>query len=307
MKLALKVDVATLRGLRLGVPRLIEMFERHAAGATFFFCVGPDHSGRALGRDPPPGHVDGVPAGGFVAHYGVRPLVYGTLWPGPQLARRGAAIMRSVRDSGFECGVQAYDAVRWQHKALHASVAWTEAEMQRAIDRYADVFGEPPHAHAAAGWQTNAHALRMTQRLGFDYCSDGRGVGPYLPVRDAELVRCPQFPTTLPTLDELMAAPNVTPDNAAAYLLEQTLEALPSGHVFALRAEIEGIAIAPIVDQLLTGWRAQGYALVALRDLFESVEPLSLPRCEVEMARIAGRHGPVLIQGPEFLGAIDAA
>lgn len=307
MKLALKVDVATLRGLRLGVPRLIEMFERHAAGATFFFCVGPDHSGRALGRDPPPGHVDGVPAGGFVAHYGVRPLVYGTLWPGPQLARRGAAMMRSVRDAGFECGVQAYDAVRWQRKALHASVAWTEAEMQRAIDRYADVFGEPPQAHAAAGWQTNAHALRMTQRLGFDYCSDGRGVGPYLPVRDAELVRCPQFPTTLPTLDELMAAPNVTLDNAAAHLLEQTLAALPYGHVFALRAEIEGIAIAPIVDQLLTGWRAQGYALVALRDLFESVEPLSLPRCEVEMARIAGRHGPVLIQGPEFLGAIDAA
>ena len=88
--------------------------------------------------------------------------------------------------------------------AWQADDAWTHDEMQRACERYTDIFREPPRTHGAAGWQMNVHALRLTQRLGFDYCSDGRGTHPYLPVWNAEPIRCPQFPTTLPTLDELV-------------------------------------------------------------------------------------------------------
>ena len=60
----------------------------------------------------------------------------------------------------------------------------------------------------------------LTQRLGFDYCSDGRGTHPHLPVWNAELIRCPQLPTTLPTLDELIGVDGVTEDNVAAHLLD---------------------------------------------------------------------------------------
>ena len=37
MRLALKVDVDTLRGTREGVPALVEMFRRHDVQATFLF------------------------------------------------------------------------------------------------------------------------------------------------------------------------------------------------------------------------------------------------------------------------------
>ena len=66
--------------------------------------------------------------------------------------------------------------------------------MQRACDRYTEIFGTAPLTHGAAGWQMNVHALRLTQRLGFEYCSDGRGTHPHLPVWNAELIRCPQLP-----------------------------------------------------------------------------------------------------------------
>ena len=49
-RIALKVDVDTLRGTREGVPRLLSMFERRAIAATFLFSVGPDHTGWALRR-----------------------------------------------------------------------------------------------------------------------------------------------------------------------------------------------------------------------------------------------------------------
>ena len=298
MKLALKIDVATLRGLRDGVPALVELLQRHDAGATFFFAVGPDRSGR-LTRALPPGV-----AGRLRERRGFPAALYGTLLPSPDLGRRGADVMRRVRDAGFDTGVSAWDAAGWRKQAAHADAAWTEAAMQHAVDEFTRILGEPPHAFAAPGWQTNVHALRMTQRLGFAYCSDGRGRAPHLPVGNAELIRCPQFPTTLPLLDECLALPGVDADNVASHMLGITGQ-LPANPVFALRAEIEGMVLMRVLDQLLTGWKAQGYALVPLAAIHASVEPLALPRCEIALAAFPGRSHPLLQQGEEFLADVE--
>ena len=159
--------------------------------------------------------------------------------------------------------------------------------------------------HGAAGWQLNVHAYRRTPSLGFRYASDTRGTHPFIPVIRAEIVGCPQFPTTLPTLDELIGLDGVTVDNVAAALLERTAE--PRDHVFTLHAELEGARLSGVLDQLLTGWKAQGFALGPVHLLRDAVEPLALARCWAGLARINGRAGTLLMQGDEFLGDVDAA
>ena len=111
----------------------------------------------------------------------------------------------------------------------------------------------------------NAHALRLTQRLGFAYASDCRGTHPFIPVWNGEIVSCPQLPTTLPTLDELIGLDGTTDDNVHERLLALTGQ--PRDHVFTLHAELEGMKLAPVLERLLTGWREQGYELVALNDI----------------------------------------
>ena len=71
--------------------------------------------------------------------------------------------------------------------------------------------------------------------------------------------------------------------------------------VFTLHAELEGMKFSPVLDQLLTGWKAQGYTLVAVRDLCATLDVAQLPRHEVRFAEIPGRSGNLMIQGPEFL------
>ena len=85
MKLALKVDVATLAGTRDGVPRLLEILARHQAGATFLFSLGPDRSGW-----------------------------HGKFAPAPQLGRRCGEVMKKARDAGFEVGVHAWHPAWWR-------------------------------------------------------------------------------------------------------------------------------------------------------------------------------------------------
>ncbi len=300
-RLALKVDVDTFRGTREGVPRLVEMLRRHGARASFLFSLGRDHTGRAIRRALRPGFLRKVSRTSVLSHYGLRTLLYGTLLPGPDIGRRCAGVLRSVRDAGFEVGIHCHDHVKWQNAVEHADAAWTLREMRRAMQRFEQVMGEPAHVHGAAGWQMNRTAVRLTQRLGFHYCSDCRGSHPFVPVIDAEIIGCAQLPTTLPTLDELIGREGITAEDVHETLLAATRNAPRRGHVYTLHAELEGMKLAPVLERLIEGWRAQGYALVTLGELFESLAPDALPRHELVRGEVPGRAGSLMMQGPEFL------
>ena len=311
MLLALKIDVDTLRGTREGVPRLVEILRRHDAGATFLFSVGPDHTGRAIRRVFRPGFFAKVQRTSVVRHYGMRTLLYGTLLPGPDIGRRAGDVMRRVRDEGFEVGLHAWDHVKWQDGLDGADAEWTGRELSHGCERFTEIFKEAPRVHGAAGWQMNVHAMRLTQVLGFDYCSDGRGTHPHLPVWKAELIRCPQVPTTLPTLDELIGTDGIDENNVVDRLLAETAPppAAPSfaGHVYTLHAELEGMRLAPVFERLIEGWKAQGYHLLPMRMLYDTLQTFALPRCEVGFEPVPGRSGTLFSQGREFLGDVDLA
>ena len=302
MKLALKVDVDTFRGTREGVPRLVDTLQRHGAGATFLFSMGPDHTGRAIRRAMRPGFMRKVGRTSVVSHYGVRTLLYGTLLPGPDIGRRCADVLRRVRDAGFEVGIHTWDHVRWQDGVARADDGWTSWEMSLAMQRFREVFGEAPAVHGAAGWQMNVHAYRRTQSFGFRYASDTRGTHPFIPVVRAEIVACPQLPTTLPTLDEMVGLDGVTEASVAEALLEKTATDRRD-HVFTLHAELEGMKLLPAFERLLEGWKSQGYDLIPMERLVDPESLPALPLHTVLDAPIPGRAGTLATQGPAFLAA----
>ena len=306
MLLALKIDVDTFRGTREGVPNLLQLLRKHEAGATFLFSLGPDHTGRAIKRAMRPGFMQKVGRTSVVSHYGVKTLLYGTLLPGPDIGRRCADVMRRVRDEGYECGIHTWDHVKWQDGVATADAKWTTWEMALAAQRFREVFGEEARVHGAAGWQMNVHAYRRTQSLGFRYASDTRGTHPFVPVHRAEIIDCPQFPTTLPTLDEMIGLDGITEENVAERLLGITANDRRD-HVFTLHAELEGMKLAPVFEKLLEGWKARGYRLVALRDLVEATDVSHLPLHEVREGEVPGRSGRLAVQGPAFLELAQTA
>lgn len=302
--LALKIDVDTWRGTREGVPNLVNILRRYQANATFLFSLGPDHTGRAIKRALRPGFMQKVGRTSVVEHYGIKTLLFGTLLPGPDIGKSCADILRSVHEAGFECGIHCWDHVKWQDGVEHASVAWTEQEMTSAVSRFTEVFGFAPRTHGAAGWQMNRHAVRLEQKFNFLYASDGRGSSPFLPVCDGELINCPQIPTTLPTLDELIGVDGITVETVADHLLNITAESLRTEaaplHVYTLHAELEGQKLLPVFDKLLAGWLAQGYALSSVESVAHSFNLHELPRIDFRRGEIPGRSGTLMVQGSPF-------
>lgn len=299
-RIALKVDVDTWRGTREGVPNLLRSLEAANAQASFLFSLGPDHTGRAVLRVLRPGFLSKVSRTSVLEHYGLRTLLYGSLLPGPDIGKRERQTLRAVRDVGFEVGVHCWDHVRWQDQLLSRDAAWALREMTLATQRFSELFGEVPRVHGAAGWQFSEAAASAEQTLGYGMASDTRGTHPFVPVdADGVTLGPPQFPTTLPTLDELIGINGVTVDNVHLHLLALT-ERVEQDQVFTLHAELEGMKLRPILERLLAGWHTQGHRLVSLSNLQKS-HPLSgLPGHRIAFGRIPGRSGPVAVQGQRF-------
>jgi peptidoglycan/xylan/chitin deacetylase (PgdA/CDA1 family) len=309
LQLALKIDVDTLRGTREGVPALVQALKRAQADATFLFSLGPDHTGRALRRVFRRGMFDfahKVSRTSVLEHYGLRTLLYGTLLPGPDIGRRAGDFMRSVRDAGYEVGVHCFDHTTWQDFVGRRGEAWTRDQMLRAVHRFREVFGTKPQVHGAAGWQMNEAALELEEEMGFLYASDTRGEAPFVPLLSPPAPQaqrrsaCPQLPTTLPTLDELIGVDGITVDNVHQALLERT-RAKRASHVFTLHAELEGMKLLPVFRRLIQGWHGQGYQLVSMRTLFAGLNVAGLPAGRVQSGSVPGRSGVLAVQGPAGL------
>lgn len=308
--LTLKIDVDTYRGTREGVPNLVRLLQKHRANASFLFSLGSDHTGWALRRAFRPGFFSKVSRTSVVEHYGFKTLMYGVLLPAPDIGRDCAADMRAVRDAGFECGIHTWDHVVWQDNVRSRDADWTHKQLQQSHDRFSDIFGVAPHTHGAAGWQMNPHAFAQLDAFGMVYASDGRAMltesgtlanaaaGPHRLSVNGKTLSHIQLPTTLPTLDEILGRTidGVTIDtgNVAAFLLKLTEQA--RDHVYTLHAELEGQKLAPIFEQLLAGWKAQGYDCVAMVDYHAKVKNEDVPVLPLQWGELPGRSGELIVQ-----------
>jgi peptidoglycan/xylan/chitin deacetylase (PgdA/CDA1 family) len=134
----------------------------------------------------------------------------------------------------------------------------------------------------------NRHAAWYEERH-FAYASDTRGSGPFRPLWDGVAIGCPQLPTTLPTLDELIGLH----EDVVQHLLSRLGH---EDHVFTAHAELEGGKLMPMFEALLAGWKAQGYEIVALEALYRTLDLARLPRCEVVQGTVPGRSGTLAVQ-----------
>jgi hypothetical protein len=74
----------------------------------------------------------------------------------------------------------------------------------------------------------------------------------------------------------------------AAFLLKLT-EGASRDHVYTLHAELEGQKLAPIFEQLLAGWQAQGYQLASMADYYQKIQHLPMPVCPITWGELPGR------------------
>lgn len=289
--LALRIDVDTHAGLRLGVPRLLECLRRLGIRASFFVTFGPERAGLALTRVSEPGFLRKMVRTGALRTYGWRTVLGGTLLPPRRVGEAFGSLLREVVAEGHELGLHGYDHFGWQRRIHRMRPAEIEGAFRAGVEAFTRAVGGPPTATAAPGWRTTPEALAVQERFGFSYASDARGTGPFRVEAEGTVYATLQIPTTLPTMDELMGRGR---DLVGA--LDQALR--PGLNVFTAHAEVEGGARLGELERFLCLARGRGADICRLADIAEPLlaDPERVPVAPVGRGRVAGRGGWVVWQ-----------
>jgi peptidoglycan/xylan/chitin deacetylase (PgdA/CDA1 family) len=296
LRLALKIDVDTDRGTRIGVPSLTRLLHEFSVPACFLFSLGPDNTGKAIRRVFRPGFFSKVSRTNVVQLYGVRTLLNGTLLPAPHIGRRNEAVLRATRDLGFETGIHCHDHFQWQDHVMTMPVEKIRAEFAAACAEFTRIFGTAALTAGAPGWQANARSRAVYDEAGLLYASDTRGAFPFFPRLEGRVCSTLEIPSTLPTFDELLGRPEYPEDKIVPHYL--SLLRPDRLNVFTLHAEIEGMGKFVLFRNLLTACAGRGVEFVCLdgfaRNLLDHRD--QIPVCDLIMAPIDGRSGLVATQ-----------
>jgi undecaprenyl phosphate-alpha-L-ara4FN deformylase len=295
-KLAIKVDVDTDRGTRIGVANLLKLFAELNIPATFLFSLGPDNTGRAIKRIFRPGFLKKVSRSSVVSVYGIRTLMNGVLLPGPHIGKRNAKIMQATRDAGHEVGIHCYDHIRWQDGLEKMTREEVFAEFAKAREEFQRVFGAPAQTAGAAGWQANALSLAAYDDANLLYGSDVRGAFPFFPSVNGKVFKTLQIPTTLPTLDELLGRPEYPLENLSEFYLGRLNE--NTTNFFTTHAEIEGMKYLDWFREFLLLAKSRQVEFVKAEDVAKEClsNRESVPVCEMVQGEVDGRSGVMAVQ-----------
>jgi undecaprenyl phosphate-alpha-L-ara4FN deformylase len=286
--LYLRVDVCTYRGLRDGVPGVLDVLRRARARATFYVTFGPDASGLALLKLFNPKFALKMVRSKAASTYGWATAFYGTLLPSPLVGAGLPGVVQRIRQEGHEVGVHGWDHRRWQDRLPKYPPDRLRDEFSKMIEAYRSVLGERPASFAAPAWLLSRDLFDLEQRAGLVFGSDTRGVCPFVPVFDGKEGSVPQLPVTLPTLDECLG--RMTPEEFVAASLRGAAEQ-PDYACFTAHAESEGMSYQGVLDSLLS---KIGRPVVPLSEAVRA----DLPRQEIRMGRVPGRPYDVCLQAP---------
>jgi len=283
LNLALKVDVDTYQGTLEGVPRLLDLFAKLGIRATFFFSLGPDRTGRAIRRIFRRGFVKKVLSASPAASYGLRTMLYGTLLPAPDVGAKPDAVarMREAAAAGHAVGIHAWDHVGWHDRLPVMSRDEIERVVEREHARFREIFGFPAKLSAAPGWTATPLSVEVQEAHGVTATSDTRGGRPFHAIRaDGSASRVLEIPSTLPTLDELLALPlpgsGPQVKKACEWLRmrmkEKENSATGSFDVHSIHTEIEGgPAFSAPFAGLAAAWKSEGVVFLTLEEILKTL------------------------------------
>jgi len=285
-KIGLRIDVDTLKGTQVGVPKLLEILDKHDITASFFFSVGPDNMGRHLWRLIKPKFLIKMLRSNAASLYGLDILLAGTCWPGKGIGKHAATPIRDSQKQGHEIGLHAWDHHGWQLNTQRWSDAKMLDHLQQGYDRLGDILGEAVRCSAAPGWRADARVVELKERFHFDYNSDCRGSAAFYPRLQNGQAGTVQIPVTVPTFDEVVGTA-CDMDGFNQYICD-ALEKQPFP-VYTIHAEVEGIVMTEQFEQLLAMFKARQWQPVTLADLLAE-QPANIVT-DVKRDSLFGREG----------------
>ncbi len=294
---ALKIEVRSSVGMQSGLPAILQLLESMNIQATIALSHGPDRCGKRFSERKAM-RASGFP---FSARYGWSSVLKGRLLPSGKLRLPSKETLDGWSEIGHELIAGSHDPLRWQQRCMKAGAPESIEQFEANFKPFAGSLTSPINAMSSTTGHANRAIIRLEQNRGLLYGSDCAGSHPFWPVWDGEVIRCPQLPVTLPTLENLVAETKIPEQEIATSLSQRILKAPQKDQLFLIQADYEGTRFLPLLEMVLKQLKADGIELGTCKSWLERIEISKLPYHEITQGTSAWGL-PALQQGPIFPG-----
>jgi len=301
MRLALKIDVDTYRGVADGGDRLATYLHERDIPASFFVTLGPDASGWAATRMfRHRGFAKKMTRTNAISIYGWRTVFSGTLLPPRPIGASFKKTLQRWAALGFEVSPHGFNHIRWHDQAAGWTVERAQEELSRATAIYQKIFGRLPESFGAPGWQAGEGTWRAMESHHLLYHSDSRGQRPFFPQFNGSALKTLEIPTTMATWDEMLAWDRMEPDQLSVESWKQLDQ--NRLNVWTVHAEFEGQRYFPQFKNFIERLEAKGVDWIFLPEFAKMIlrNRKDVPAAMIGPAELPGRAGRVSCQKAEL-------
>jgi hypothetical protein len=275
--LALKVDVDTFRGMKEGVPAIVEILSEYGLKASFFISFGPDRSGLAVLQLLRPSFLKKMIRTNAPGLYGWKTALYGTLLRAPMIGINFPEITQGLIKAGHEVACHAWDHRLWQDWLFLMRRNSIEAWFAKMVGAYVQITGSQPKAFGAPSWVMNNRSLKVAATYNLSYLSCTRAAEPFVFAENSMI----EVPSNLPCIEE------VGIDGVMAAIKDRSESPVPQ--VLPVHAEVEGMAYQGQFKEMLTLAVSLGYRICTVHEIASGLEKDKLPVRPLTMGLIPGR------------------
>ncbi|MCF8054660.1 MAG: polysaccharide deacetylase family protein [Deltaproteobacteria bacterium] len=281
--IGLKIDVDTYRGMRDGVPRLLQTLKDFNIKGSFYLRIGPDASGLAMWQIVRnPRFLQKMLTSNAVGMYGIKTALYGTLLASPLIALSFPQLIEEMLSDGHDLQFHAWDHRRWQDSLASRSEKWIAEWFSKGIEGFESLTGKKPRAFGAPGWMIDERVVKLASTFGFSYLSCTRAQEPFIHLSNGLV----EIPSDLPCFEEVGLK-----DGAHKILRLLNDERT---HIFPVHAEVEGGVGEEEFRKFLQGALQKGFAITTVDEIFSTLGK-SLPLRDFRMELLAGRAFPCAV------------
>jgi undecaprenyl phosphate-alpha-L-ara4FN deformylase len=294
--IGLKTVVDSRKAFEEGVAPLLGLYQKHSALSTFFVAMGKDGKGESLFSLLNPEFYSEISKTERIKREGFKTAFSGLLSPARSTTDGMKELAREIKQKGHDEGFYGFSPAKWKAAVHSRSEDAVILNYEYGISEFENLFDRKAAAFAAPFFLCSNATILLQENFNFDLASDCRGIDPFLPVIDPKVLKTPQVPVTLPTIQEWLAAGNGDAKSFYDHILKES--AIQKYPVLEISPLNDGIAFHQEFSNFMESAVKEGFAFVSLRELLglRLAEPAPLPRCTLSYALVEGRRQEVTIQ-----------
>lgn len=178
----LRVDLESEKGIKLGLPKLLDLLKKYEIKASFYLTMGGESNLTEIIK-----YRNKLKSSGerSIKIWSINDKIRMALFP-KDFVKDNILVLRRILEEGHELGIHGWKHREWTRGLDKINI---KDRIMKAKNKYHDLFGANPISFCSPGFNTNEKVLKVLDDAGINFISDfqDKGVKEYFKIKNVPM------------------------------------------------------------------------------------------------------------------------